>query len=302
MAEKSEMVKVLLPSSRETLWASPVGPSEYRLENVPFYAEGLHWGDRVRVERDDGRLVAAEVVAPGGHRTVRVVFDPRLSPSAEEAVLEALNEVGATYERARVTVALDIPPEADVEAVEQQLHDAEQRGLLRAEGSGSSGFLRFCERADGTGNFVAVHEMHPPPATVLFADVRDNPVSDYLWEELQVAPTAGGHEVLSVPFFTKGLARGDVVTAAPAQPEFVPEVTGIARSSGRYALRVMAADASARELVRELADRLGAGIEEQEGGRIIALDAPDADITHDLREELDAAEDAGRLMYDTGWA
>jgi len=216
-------------------------------------------------------------------------------------VLQTLNDHGATYERARATIALDLPPEADADAVERVLRMAEGDGLLTSELSGGPGFLAECERADETDNYVALHDVQPS-ATVLFVDVTSNQAADFRWEELQVRAVEGGHEILCVPFFTKGLARGDVVASHKAHAAFVPEVSEVVRSSGSCAVRIIPSDPAARDFVRDLGRRFATEVEEMPGGHIMALGAPGADVTLALREELDEAESASRLVYDTGWS
>ena len=51
--DTSGMVKVLLQAPGgevETLWATPVGEGEYRLENSPFYAYRLSWLDGLKLD------------------------------------------------------------------------------------------------------------------------------------------------------------------------------------------------------------------------------------------------------------
>ena len=65
-------------SATESVWAEPVGPGQYRLCNVPFYAFDVSYGDLVGAVEEAGRLVFASVVRRGGHSTYRLlVNEPR---------------------------------------------------------------------------------------------------------------------------------------------------------------------------------------------------------------------------------
>ena len=62
----------------ETLWAYDLGGDHYKLDNSPFYAYGVSWGDTVFAPHDDaeGFPTFHSVVSKSGHRTLRVHFDP----------------------------------------------------------------------------------------------------------------------------------------------------------------------------------------------------------------------------------
>ena len=71
-------VTVLLQEEEyvETLWADPVGPNLYRLDNSPFWAYGVSWKDVVEAHPDpDGMLRMTRVAQKSGHRTLRIVFE-----------------------------------------------------------------------------------------------------------------------------------------------------------------------------------------------------------------------------------
>jgi hypothetical protein len=119
-------VKVLLreDENSETLWAHPVGPNLYRLENSPFWAYGVSWLDVVEAHEDqNGQLAVTRVVEKSGHRTVRVIFEPRVDESPENrAILDGAVELGCSYEGMHAGyIAIDIPPEVDLMVVSRYL-------------------------------------------------------------------------------------------------------------------------------------------------------------------------------------
>ena len=115
-------VKVLLQEEEyvETLWADPVGPNLYRLDNSPFWAYGVSWKDVVEAHPDpDGMLRMTRVAQKSGHRTLRIIFEDGTEGSAEaQAVLNGVNALGATYEGMNPRyLSVDIPPGVDLMAI-----------------------------------------------------------------------------------------------------------------------------------------------------------------------------------------
>ena len=122
-------VKVLLQEDEniETLWADPVGPHLYRLDNCPFWAYGVSWRDIVEARPDpDGMLRMVRVVEKAGHRTVRVIFDPGVDedPPAQ-SVLDGVVTLGCTYEGMNPKyIVIDLPPEVDLMVIAEYLTGA----------------------------------------------------------------------------------------------------------------------------------------------------------------------------------
>ena len=105
----------------ETLWATPVGPDRYKLDNSPFYAYGVSWQDVIeaRPAREGELPTLVRVVQKSGNRTIRVVLDPPADQSEESAtILDWLVELGCSYEGAGPGfLSINIPPEVELEAV-----------------------------------------------------------------------------------------------------------------------------------------------------------------------------------------
>jgi hypothetical protein len=76
MVDRSKMVKVAIKTPygvTETVWATPVGPGRYRLENSLFLGYGMSYQDIVEaVQASDGRFpVVSRVYSKSGNRTLR---------------------------------------------------------------------------------------------------------------------------------------------------------------------------------------------------------------------------------------
>jgi hypothetical protein len=115
----------------ETLWAVPLGDDCYRLDNSPFYAYGVSWWDTVfaPINAQEGLPTFQSVVAKSGNRTVRVIFDPPVSPdNASDQVLQGLVALGCSYEGANPGyMSVNIPPGVELQQVRSYLiqHDAQ---------------------------------------------------------------------------------------------------------------------------------------------------------------------------------
>jgi len=128
------MVKVELrgPDGEvETLWATPVAPEQYQLENSPFFAYGVSWLDIVEARSPAaGEFpIFTRVVRSSGHRTLRLILEPRADDAeSNQAVLDRLNTLGASYEGYSPRyLAIDIPPAVALEPITEYLTATGQR-------------------------------------------------------------------------------------------------------------------------------------------------------------------------------
>jgi uncharacterized protein DUF4265 len=107
--------------SIETLWAFDLGENRYKLDNSPFYAYGVSWGDTVLAPHDDtqGHATFHSVLVKSGYRTVRVMFDPPVRRGNESDItLKGLVKLGSEYERANAQyIVVSIPPSVDLARV-----------------------------------------------------------------------------------------------------------------------------------------------------------------------------------------
>lgn len=135
------MRKLQIPTPRgpfrcENLWVTTAGESEYgsklyRLENVPFFADGLALGDVVEavdVPGVFGRVLFAGVEERGGNRTIRVIFGDG-PVELQKATLDVLGGQveGLAFELGFEGFwAINVPGEK-VEQVEATLKKLEER-------------------------------------------------------------------------------------------------------------------------------------------------------------------------------
>ncbi|SRR6266516_3358187 len=142
MTPDDELTKIVvdLPNhwatGGEGMWAKPLGEDLYEVQNVPFYAYGLNFGDVVRAVQPapNKKPVVSELVRAGGHRTLRVTFSDSLTESERLEHLCSLNDLKASFEGANKRYfAIDIEPDGDYEAVCDRLAAWEAQGPLEYE-------------------------------------------------------------------------------------------------------------------------------------------------------------------------
>lgn len=105
------------PIEFESLWGARIGENSYVIDNLPYYVCGVSKGDTIAANRVGGELMAARVVARGGHSTLRVFAE---EPAARRAIIQHLQQLGA---RCSVTdglslFAVDIAPDTDFRQID----------------------------------------------------------------------------------------------------------------------------------------------------------------------------------------
>lgn len=133
----SGLVKLALPldssdwhgSGAETVWAEPVGPGRYRIDNSPFYFFDLSHCDIVEAEPDEnGQLRFRQVHERGGHSTYRIMRNENDSDNFD-AAWAPLRDLGCTSEGGPGRLmSVDVPPGANIYEVYELLEAGKRSG------------------------------------------------------------------------------------------------------------------------------------------------------------------------------
>lgn len=116
----------------ETVWATRVNDSFFRIENVPLFAHGVAMGDVVACESRSGENVAVGVVAESGCVTIR--FTPILN--SQRRCMALVRQIGAEFEGLGGSCEIDdivpmvsvcVPRSSDVVAARTLLEDLMKR-------------------------------------------------------------------------------------------------------------------------------------------------------------------------------
>jgi hypothetical protein len=124
------------PFRAESLWAEDLGDNKYRVDNIPFFARGISFGDIVLASSpDDGSLpVFREVVVPSDNTTLRVVVVKREEYTELKDALIRLGCDAEWFERVSL-LAVNVPASVHYAEVVRLLDDGEAAGRWHYEES-----------------------------------------------------------------------------------------------------------------------------------------------------------------------
>ena len=128
------------PADWEWMWATRLSDSAFKIDNIPFFAKLISWGDIVTAEQTDAGLIFKELVQPSGHSTLRVSVhrggrdDEQLRALVEE-IMQALRSLNCSAEVSHIPnlIAVDVPPEVNYQSVAAFLSQKESDGVLGYE-------------------------------------------------------------------------------------------------------------------------------------------------------------------------
>lgn len=115
------------PADYEGLWAHPLGENLFQIDNIPFFARGIAWGDIVSASRVEQEFRFLEVVKPSGHSTLRlIIYDEKDTPSVQAQ----FEQHGCSIERSHIPglIAVDIPPTVSMATLRPFLDEGEAQG------------------------------------------------------------------------------------------------------------------------------------------------------------------------------
>lgn len=115
------------PADYEGLWARPLGEGLFQIDNVPFFAKGIAWGDIVSASELEQELRFLAVVRPSGHSTLRLLINDEKDVPSVKALLEKL---GCAIERSHIPglISVDVPPTVPMTTLKSVLDDGEAQG------------------------------------------------------------------------------------------------------------------------------------------------------------------------------
>lgn len=121
----------------ERLHAMPLGNNLYCLDNSPFYAYGVSFGDIVYASSVDGAVMYERTETRRGHSTYRVRLPAGRGHDAFLARWDDFQKLECTFEGSAANpsriYSIDVPPQADVYAVYALLEAGEADGVWNFE-------------------------------------------------------------------------------------------------------------------------------------------------------------------------
>ncbi|MCK6592214.1 MAG: DUF4265 domain-containing protein [Polyangiaceae bacterium] len=116
------------PIGSETVWATHIENNRYRLCNIPFFAREATLDDVVEVKEEGGVLVYKDIVQRSGNSLIRVIYH---NETEREELCRGLRALGCVTELNNIhrIVAVSVPPNVQLEAVQAFLQRGEEQGL-----------------------------------------------------------------------------------------------------------------------------------------------------------------------------
>lgn len=110
----------------ESVWASKSG-DYYRIENIPFFAKNVAFGDIVSVEDEDGALYFDSLIEASGHSVVRIIM---FHENDFSDVTKSIEAMGCSWEGSHIKtlISVDIPPEISYDKVKAYLEKSRAEG------------------------------------------------------------------------------------------------------------------------------------------------------------------------------
>jgi len=120
------------PDDSETLWVEKVGECRYRIDNVPFYVEGISPDDIVEGEFLDGILMFKALLKKSSTSVIRLVF---FEKDESPRVLAKLVEAKCRWEGSHLPslFSVEVPASSDYEGIKDLLARESAKGVLDYE-------------------------------------------------------------------------------------------------------------------------------------------------------------------------
>jgi hypothetical protein len=110
----------------ESLWATKKD-AYYQIENIPFFAENIAYGDLVSVEENGGAMYVDDLIEASGHSTIQVIF---FSESHIKGFQQMMEQFRCPWEGSHTPtlIAVDIPRNVEYRPIKAYLQKGEDAG------------------------------------------------------------------------------------------------------------------------------------------------------------------------------
>jgi len=121
------------PVSVESVWAKKaIGPNQYTLDNVPFFARTATEGDLVAASESEGRLWFDKIIEKSGNSLIRIVlFDVSRCSEVRKQLLDW--GCCSEWSEAHNLIAVNVPPKTELAEVQRYLQEQSKHGYLDYE-------------------------------------------------------------------------------------------------------------------------------------------------------------------------
>lgn len=105
----------------ESVWAEKIGEN-YKIENIPFFAPNIAYGDLVKVEDDNGELYFDELIEPSGHSTIQMIIYDHFNL---QRIGDELIDLGCDWEGSHLQgyISVDVPESISYKPIKEYLEN-----------------------------------------------------------------------------------------------------------------------------------------------------------------------------------
>ncbi len=120
------------PVSWESVWATKVNENKYKIDNIPFYIQGLSLNDIIEVNEVDGELNFEEIIEASLNSVIRIII---INEGKKDELRSNLKSMGCESELDNfgVLIAVDVPPDVSFNKVADYLQKGEDSGFWEYE-------------------------------------------------------------------------------------------------------------------------------------------------------------------------
>ena len=108
-------IQLFIPEEKvaESVTCTPLGERLFRLESLPFFLEGVAFGDTFEAEKTATGLQLTRVVSRSGRRVLQILLTDYFRNSAAlQAILGKVEENGGRWTQASGLLSISMPAEA----------------------------------------------------------------------------------------------------------------------------------------------------------------------------------------------
>jgi hypothetical protein len=116
------------PVGYESVWAIPLGESQFKIDNIPFFTCDATLGDVVTAYEEMGELMFIATIKSSGSSLLRLVYAEGSDVGQIRSDLERLG-CSTEWDKRDRLISVDVPPEVELSRVRDFLESGLERGI-----------------------------------------------------------------------------------------------------------------------------------------------------------------------------
>jgi hypothetical protein len=118
----------------ETIWVKKLNNNLYKVDNIPFLAYGISFGDIIDCVEIDGRLVINSIITKSKYTTLRISFEDNVPFDSRKEYVSLISQYGELeYYDNMELYAFDTNDKSELNKVLTLLKELESKNILSYE-------------------------------------------------------------------------------------------------------------------------------------------------------------------------